>query len=1132
MFNIIQGRVINCLKQENFFEFYLEIEDKVYFVYTDNINECIPDYTLISFQGIFSQRIYAKNIIFLEDKKIIGDQLLVRTKSSSLQKPSVVSMPYLTQKVSKYIGIADNMSIRSFLSLSKLTKKYNKKAIYGCDLNVFFDEFNFLSVCSQYVLDCPLPELKLVVLDLETNGIDSFKSHILEIGYIVCNLDKQDNSFSYFINSNQKINKDIVELTGINNDMIDKDGVNIKTVLLELKEILDQPNSILLTHQTFDLKFLKQAFKNVLNLDFNPNFINTVDLFKLSFPEFKRFSLDYVCESLAIEHASKHRALSDARVTYFCIIEAFKKLEGIKKLRDIKLNVDYKSAKQFSVICYIQNNQGFLNLNKILTEANLNYFYKIPVIPLSFLLQNRNGLLLVSTTLPDSYIYEQYFFDGFPNLKIDFDYIFTSDYSSIQNENCIRNSIKFDSKVEDEFSVISKNSILNWYDSINCKKISMSPINSLSKIDKIALNTIRNIIRPKVTAKDDNCHIPIYHQNKIELEELVNNCNFNPNNLDLDLNTFSLEGDLTQVINDGLKFLYGKACENELLIKRIHFELNLLSKRNMQNIYYLVYRLVKNIKEKFNTIIGSRGSVGSSFLAFVLGLTEVNPLPPHKFCVHCGFLEKTKTISGFDIEKSNCECGKLLKRDGQNISFLIFSGLQGEKLPDIDLNIDSNIHDQVQEFVIEELNKIGYYSVRLSSVLCLQNKNALLYVDRLDPNLTEIEKSLAAIKLLDNHLSTTQHPGGILILPKNIDINLLTAVQKSSGEGKLVTHLDYNNLFTDAFKLDLLAHDDPAALVKLCEKTNVKNEDIDFLHPNILELFKNNQTLCLPDFGTKFVRRILNFLKPECFSELVKISGLTHGTNVWFNNGYELIQSGKTLSEIISVRDDIYDTLTVKFNIEESFAYEIMEFIRKGKAILEPNAWLSIVSKLNNVPEWYKDSCSKITYIFPRAHATAYTITALKIAYFKCFYIVCFYTCFLNRKITNITYEQLYLPVEEMKKLLIDLNLSWKQRDKAISQILEAVLEIKNNNIILSNIDIYNSEANEFIYFNNVIYPPFCIIKGFGSEGEKIVEARREKPFQNFLDFKTRTKITKSKLNMLLKNIKLPFDIIEENSLF
>lgn len=582
---------------------------------------------------------------------------------------------------------------------------------------------------------------------------------------------------------------------------------------------------------------------------------------------------------------------------------------------------------------------------------------------------------------------------------------------------------------------------------------------------------------------------------------------------------------LRQLTYKGARQMYGSNLP-EIVEKRITKELSAIIGNDFSSLYLIAIKMVeKSMRDGY--LVGSRGSVGSSLVAMLTGITEVNPLPPHYVCPKCHwnkFAEDGSYGSGFDLPVMQCpQCGEELKRDGQDIPFETFMGFTGEKVPDIDLNFSGEEQSEIFKFATKLLGKQNVY--RAGTIATIAKKTAFGFVkhyqESKDTVFRRAEEARLAKGIEGVKRTTGQHPGGVMVIPKGMDVLDFTPLQHPADDrksGSITTHFDYNSLSGHLIKIDILGHDDPTVLKILHELTGVDPTTIPMDDPETLKLFSGenpDNVLGIPEFGTRFVRNMLSETRPKCFADLVRISGLSHGTDVWANNARDLIRDNvATLDQVIATREDIFLYL-MKLGMEPAQAFGIAEKVRKGRPLSDDD-----IGKMRtvSVPDWYIDSCKKISYLFPKAHAAAYVTNSFRIAYFKVHHPLAFYSTYFTFQGSSLSTEFMYLEPKEWKQYIQKVNASSTStaRNRDVAGALELALEMVERGFAFGRHDLYLSQATRYIPKSSELIPPFTSIPGVGNRAaSSIIKARDKTGFESVEDFRRKTGLGKKLCEVL-----------------
>ncbi len=808
-----------------------------------------------------------------------------------------------------------------------------------------------------------------------------------------------------------------------------------------------------------------------------------------------------------------------------------------------------KNTKPYHIIILVANKTGLRNLYKIVSLSHIEYFYKNPRIYRKIINENREGLLLGTAC----YLGEMYqaVLKGENDKKIK-EIAEFYDYFEIQpdtnNEFLIR-----EGRVKDMEELHDINKKICGYGELYSKPvIATCDVHFLSKSDR----KFREVIM--LAMGYDEAKAELYFRTTDEmLEEFSYLGSAKAKEV-----VVSNPEKINQMIDSGIQpvpdKLFPPEIENsdkvikeaalkrtrelygglpaENIKKRIDKEMDTIMKRNYSILYFIAGRMVEKSK-KDGYVVGSRGSVGSSMVAFLCGISEVNPMAAHYRCGECFFTEFPETdLAGIDLPGKKCpKCGKELERDGFNIPFETFLGFDGEKIPDIDLNFSGEYQEEIHRFVRELFGEDKVYKAGTISTLKTQalKKDFMgKYMLKTGAKPRKAEQQRLVNGCLGIKRSTGQHPGGLMLVPADKEIYDFTPIQWSPKKDSITTHFDYSWIHDALVKIDALGHDMPTSLKRICEGIGKKVDDIPLDDPVTMKLFSGIKvlgvnpenydvpvgTLGVPEFGTAFVREMLHFSKPKTFSELVYISGLSHGTDVWLGNAKELIKNKITdLKNVISVRDDIMNYL-MKNGIDSKTAFEITEFVRKGRG-LKPE-WETIMRK-NKIPEWYIDSCKKIKYMFPKAHAVAYTMMSVRIAYIKKHYPVYFYADYYNRSKEGFEYEFMDMNMDSIKKRIREskCNINADKKEKDRIKVLEVLFEMKERGIEFVPLDLYESDPDVFKVKKEKIIPPLSVMPELGKQAAKLIESeRRKEPFSSVEEFKKRTGVNKNVLEFMKTN--------------
>jgi DNA polymerase III subunit alpha, Gram-positive type len=1003
-----------------------------------------------------------------------------------------------------------------------------------------------------------------VVFDIETTGFGPVKDKIIEIGAVKVVNGAIVDQFSTFINPEIPIPYEIEQLTGIKDEMV-MDYPTIDVILPDFLKFCE--GCALVAHNaSFDVSFITKKSEE-LGIENDFTVIDTVGLARILLPDLSRYKLNVVAKALNISLENHHRAVDDAGATaeiFIKFVEMLKQ-QGIHNIDEIntlgKLSADaIKKMPTYHAIILAQNDTGRVNLYKLISLSHIEYYNKRPRIPKSLFMENREGLLIGSACeageLYQAILREQ------PPEEISrivnfYDYL---EIQPIGNNEFMIRSDKININSKEELMDINRR-IVSLGEEFNKPVVATCDVHFMDPEDEI----YRRVILAGKGFKDADEQPPLYYRTTEEMleefmylgrekayEVVITNTN---KIADMIEKISPVRPDkCPPVIPDSDKTLreicykkahsiYGPNLPKQVE-ERLEHELHSIITNGFAVMYIIAQKLVWKSNED-GYLVGSRGSVGSSFVATMAGITEVNPLPAHYYCSNCHYADfdsdEVKAYagsSGCDMPDKNCPvCGQPLKKDGHDIPFETFLGFNGDKEPDIDLNFSGEYQSKAHDYT-EVIFGEGH-TFRAGTIGTLADKTAYGYAIKyfeergIHKRRAEIERIAAGC--VGVRRTTGQHPGGIIVLPHGEEIYSFTPVQRPANDmtsKTITTHFDYHSIDHNLLKLDILGHDDPTMIRMLEDLTGVDARTIRLDDEKVLSLFDNLSVLnikpediggcdlgCLgiPEFGTDFVMQMLRDTKPKTFSDLVRISGLSHGTDVWLNNAQTLIAEGKcTLSTAICTRDDIMIYLINK-GVESGLSFKIMESVRKGKG-LTPEMEEAMREK--GVPDWYIWSCKRIKYMFPKAHAAAYVMMAFRIAYFKVYYPLAYYAAYFSIRASAFNYEIMCQGRERLERYIADFKrrsneLSKKEQD--MLKDMRIVQEMYARGFEFMPIDIYRAKAHHFQIIDNKLMPSLTAIDGLGDKAaEAIVEAVKDGKFLSLDDFRTRCKVSSTVVDLMV----------------
>lgn len=1085
-----------------------------------------------------------------EEKRV---ELHLHTNMSTMD--GMTSASTLIERAAKWghkaVAITDHGVVQAFPDAQSASKKFGVKVIYGVE-GYLVDDGSLIALNERgESLDD-----SYVVFDLETTGFSSKNDKIIEIGAVKIQNGKIVDRFSEFVNPEKSIPYKITELTGISNDMV-KDSETIETILPKFLEFCK--GSVLVAHNaTFDTGFIKNNCRR-LNLDYDFTVVDTVPLARFLYPELKKVKLNIVAKHLGISLENHHRAVDDAKATADILLVCFNKLKEEKEIYTLKdlnneflSNIDIKRLPSFHIIILAKTQAGLKNLYKLVSEAHIDNFFKSARTKKSRLQELRDGLIIGSACEAGE-VYRA-ILDGKNDEEVMkicefYDYL---EIQPIANNNFLIE--KGNVKDEDELREINKR-IYNIGKKLNKPVVATGDVHFLEPQDE----AFRRIIMAGKGFKDADNQPPLYLKTTSEMlkefsylgeEEAKEVVVLNPNKIADEVEAIKpipdetfppkIEGAEEEIRNMVMTKVHSIYGENlpEVIQKRLDKELNSIINNGYAVLYLIAQKLVaKSLEDGY--LVGSRGSVGSSFVATMSDITEVNGLPPHYVCPNCKkseFFLDGSISSGADLPPKKCpDCGADYIRDGHDIPFETFLGFEGDKEPDIDLNFSGEYQGVVHKYC-EVLFGKGYV-FKAGTIGTVAEKTAYGYVRKyldergIRASSAEIER--LTIGCTGIKRTTGQHPGGIMVVPNDNEIYNFTPIQHPADDNDtdiITTHFDYHSISGRLLKLDILGHDDPTVLRMLQDLTGVDPKTIPLNDEKVLSLFTKPDALgvtkeeleCevgsygLPEFGTKFVRQMLVDTQPKSFADLVRISGLSHGTDVWLNNAQYFIKEGyTTLKDCIATRDDIMVYLMYQ-GVPPKTSFTIMEKVRKGKGLTEDDEKLM---RENNVPDWYIESCKRIKYMFPKGHAVAYVMMAVRIAYFKVYYPEAYYATYFSVRADDFDADLICKgegAVYEKLHELYNLGNSVSAKEKGMITSLEMAFEMYKRGFKFLRVDLYKSEATRFIIEEDGLRPPINALQGVGDNAAKaIVEARKDGEFISKEDLRLRAKVTKTAIETL-----------------
>ncbi|MBT2755978.1 PolC-type DNA polymerase III [Mesobacillus foraminis] len=1074
------------------------------------------------------------------------------------QMDAVTSVSDLVSQAKKWghpaVAITDHAVAQSFPEAFGAGKKNDIKILYGVEANLVDDGVP-IAYNSAHRL---LADDTFVVFDVETTGLSAVYDTIIELAAVKIRGGEIIDRFESFANPHHRLSATIIELTGITDDMV-ADAPEVDDVLRRFYEWTG--DAILVAHNAaFDMGFLNTGYKKI-GLGKSPNpVIDTLELARFLFPEMKNHRLNNLAKKLDVELTQHHRAIYDAEATGFILVKMLKEAgeKGIEyhdQMNDyMGQGKAYQRARPHHCTILAQNETGLKNLFKLVSISHIDYFYRVPRIPRSILEKHREGLL-IGSGCDKGEVFEtmmQKSMEEAEEAASFYDYLevmpkqvyahlieleLVRDERSL--EHIITNIVKLGEKLDLPVVATGNVHYLNENDKIYRKILvnSQGGANPLNRhrLPDVHFRTTNEMLEAfSFLGKEKAKEIVVENTNKIaDMIEVIKP-------IKDDLYTPKIEGADEEMRNMSYamaRSIYGEELP-EIVEARLEKELKSIIGHGFAVIYLISHKLVKKSLDD-GYLVGSRGSVGSSLVATMTEITEVNPLPPHYVCPSCKhseFFNDGSVGSGFDLPDKDCpNCGSRYKKDGHDIPFETFLGFKGDKVPDIDLNFSGEYQPRAHNYTKVLFGEDNVY--RAGTIGTVAEKTAYGYVKayQQDNNLhmrgAETDRLVAGCTGVKR--TTGQHPGGIIVVPDYMDIYDFSPIQfpadANTSEWK-TTHFDFHSIHDNLLKLDILGHDDPTVIRMLQDLSGIDPKTIPTDDPEVMKIFSSTESigvteqqimsktgsLGIPEFGTRFVRQMLEDTKPTTFSELVQISGLSHGTDVWLGNAQELIHNNIcSLSEVIGCRDDIMVYLIYQ-GLEPSFAFKIMESVRKGKGLSDE---MEEEMRKNSVPEWYIDSCKKIKYMFPKAHAAAYVLMAVRIAYFKVHHPLLYYAAYFTVRAEDFDVEAMVRGSQSIKARVDEINgkgLDASTKEKNLLTVLELALEMCERGYSFKKVDLYQSSATDFIIDGDTLIPPFNSIPGLGTNAAiNIVKAREKGEFLSKEDLQQRGKVSKTIIEFL-----------------
>jgi DNA polymerase III subunit alpha, Gram-positive type len=1061
----------------------------------------------------------------------------------------------------KAIAITDHSVVQSYPDANKAAKKHGIKVLYGMEANVVND-----SVAIVFNPEArPLKEAEYVVFDIETTGLSVINNKIIELAGVKMRDEKVIDRFATFVNPHERIPYNIQQLTNINDDMV-RGAPELVDVLPKFREFVG--DAVLVAHNArFDIGFIQANLKSLGQPPMDNPVLDTLEMARLLLPNLKNHRLNTLSDRFKVSLENHHRAVDDAEalgyVLYHLIKEADnRRITGLAELNE-HVGKDLSNQRPFHCCIYAKTQAGKKNLYKLVSLSHTKYYNRVPCIPKSVLTEYREGLLVISgcergefyETVLNKSVEEAenvaLFYDvlEIQPVEVNMHLVEKGLVGSKEDlEGAIRRVIEIGRKLGKPVIATGNVHYLTPRDKI-CRDITINGITGFSPLKDqrkpdVHLRTTEEMLREFAFLGEETAYKVVVENTSALADEFEEIKLFPKTGGPTDNGLFSpiIEGSEEEIRTkcyDTAKRMYGEPVP-EIVTARLEKELKPIIGYGFSANYLISERLVKKSNSD-GYLVGSRGSVGSSFVATALGISEVNPLPPHYMCLSCQYSEwftDGSIPSGFDLPNKDCpNCGAPLKGEGQDIPFETFLGFKGDKVPDIDLNFSGDYQPIAHNYTKVLFGEKNVF--RAGTIGTVAEKTAFGYVKKFEEEkggnwrLAEINRLAAGCTGVKR--STGQHPGGIVVVPDYIDVEDVTPVQFPADDTSAdwqTTHFDYHAFEENLLKLDILGHDDPTMMRMLQDLTGIDPTTLPMNDPKVMSMFNSVEALGVtpsqirstvatygvPEMGTKFVRQMLEESQPATFADLLQISGLSHGTGVWLGNAQELIKNGTcSIKTVIGCRDDIMLYLIYKAGMDAGLAFKITESVRKGRGLSEE--WKEEMKKCN-VPAWYIDSCEKIQYMFPKAHASAYVISAVRTAYFKLYHPIEFYATYFTVRAESFEVELFCQGYDAILSKLLEIEAKGFQatpKEKGMISFLEMALEMTARGFAFKPVDLYRSHATKFLVDGDKLLFPFSAVDGIGENAAKQIAAAKDEggDFLSIEDFQQRSRATKTIVELL-----------------
>ncbi len=1090
------------------------------------------------------------------DKRV---ELHAHTQMSALD--GTISATDLIRTASEFghsaVAITDHAVVQAYPEAFAAGKKYNVKVLYGVEINLVDIGQSIVLQSAEAELNA---ETEYVVFDTETTGLSAYENELIEIAGVKMKAGEVIDTFASLIRPSVAIPEKITEITNITNEMV-RDQPTVQEVLPKFYEFAK--GCILVAHNAeFDMSFLKEQCKRLNHPAFDQPVIDTLALARTLLPEDRNHRLKTLTQKFNVKLTQHHRALADSEATgrvFYHLLELADKKYGVERLTRLtaigKESGDFSRNRAYHATVFVKNQDGLKDLYRIVSEGHVKYFYKQPRTPRA-LLQSYRENFLVGSGCKSGELFQGLIRgkskDELKEIMKFYDFIELQPLDHYQS--------LIDSGEISGLAIVEEyqQQLLQLADDLHLPVVATGDVHFLRPEDAIYREIImyssgpkrdqqKVVKQPSLTMRTTDEMLAAFSHLGDRVQEVVIH---NTQKIAAQMEVIrpvpdrvyppNMEGADDQVRDLSTRRVhewYGDTLP-EVVKERLDKELNSIITNGFSVNYLIAHKLVtKSLSDGY--IVGSRGSVGSSLVATLLDITEVNPLSPHyrcAACMHSEFILDGTVGSGFDLPDKKCpHCDSPMIKDGQDIPFETFLGFKGDKVPDIDLNFSGEYQARAHKYTEELFGQD--YVFRAGTISTVADKTAYGYVKKWADDQGKVMRNAEIARLVAGctgiKRTTGQHPGGLIIVPNDHEIYDFCPIQFPADDMSAemqTTHFDFHSIHDNLLKLDILGHDDPTVLRMLQELTGLDPRKVPVDDEKVYSLFSGTGalgvkpedirsqtgTFGIPEFGTKFVRQMLEDTKPSSFADLVRISGLSHGTDVWLNNAQELIRSHTApLQEVICCRDDIMVYLIYR-GLDPSRAFKIMEGVRKGKGLTDED---SEYMRQFDIPEWYLHSCRKIKYMFPKAHAAAYVLNAVRIAYYKVHMPLCFYAAYFTVRAEDFDLELMVRGADAIASRIEEIDakgVTATTKEKSLQTVLEVALEMTRRGYHFLTLDLGNSDATKFLIQEDKLLPPFAAAPGIGTAAAKnIVDARNQGEFISIEDLQERARITKTVVELL-----------------